>query len=747
MVCGDASSLSPFATATKSSAALIDTFIDLAPPSQTVNPISQFSFSSNIGAEASFECSLDGEVFNSCATTTEFNFTGLPLGQHELLVRAKNGNGEVDLTPAVHHWTIGPLPDTAIVSGPEEATEERDATFQFTSNIPGATFECALDEMAENLLFLPCNANHTFTGLAFGDHELLVRARDNAGNVDPEPAEYSWEIGGIPPLVMIESGPDIESESRNATFTFSADTTDRIFLCSLDGSEPSPCQSPHTYNGLPLGAHTFEVQVYVDEEFAVAEAPVTTYEWSVVAVVPPETNIVFGPPPVSGGMDPEGGEATFLFAFSSNKTQALFECAMDGEAWEQCESPAEYSNLSLGDHLFRVRAYDLSIPPNYDPTPATRAFRAVPSPETTIVSGPEGEINGPLATFQFSSTVAGSTFECALDLGPFVTCSNPYTLTGLPDGEHLLEVRAKTSDGVVDISPEEWQWAVDGQLPDTAILTGPPAQTVSTGAVFTFSSTEGMVEYECSLDGGLFEGCEAGEPPLPESSHIAIELTPGQHTLRVRAVDEGGFFDPTPATLVVDDHPAARHRDRERAGARHHRRERDLHVHREQRRLDLRVLAQQRPGVRDLRLGHHLPRPRAGPLRLPRPLRHERRHRRPEPGDPRLEGSRAGRDGGARHDLHGDASGIHDVHERDLPLHRQRARRQLRVRARRRRLERLQLRHRRQQPRRRRAHVQRARDRRIRQRRGRARDVQLARRDGRRHAADRAHHQRAGDQP
>ena len=545
VVCGEAGSLSPFALATESSAALLDTFVDIAPPSQTVSQIATFSFSSNDG-EASFECMLDGVPFTSCSTTTEY--TDLAVGQHELFVRAKNGAGEVDLTPAVHRWTIGPLPDTAILSGPEEVTEDRDAHFQFISTLAGATFECSLDEMAENLLFLPCDANHTFSNLAFGDHELLVRAKDNAGNVDPTPAEYGWEIGGIPPLVLIESGPDAESTSRDATFTFSADTTERIFLCSLDGAEPSPCQSPHSYTGLPLGAHTFEVQVYVDPEFAVAEAPVSRYEWTVVGLTAPETSIVFGPPPVSGGMDPEGGQATFIFAFSSNSTQALFECALDGGAWSSCESPMEYSGIALGDHLFRVRAHDLSVPPNYDPTPATHAFRVVPAPETTIVSGPEGEVNGTTATFTFSSTVAGSTFECALDLGPFVACANPYTLTNVPDGEHMLEVRAKTADGVVDTTPEEWSWAVNGQLPDTTILTGPPSFTTSTGAVFTFSSTEGLVEYECSLDGGLFEGCEPGEPPLPESSHIAIELMPGEHTLRVRAVDETGFFDPTPAS-------------------------------------------------------------------------------------------------------------------------------------------------------------------------------------------------------
>jgi hypothetical protein len=39
-------------------------------------------------------------------------------------------------------------------------------------------------------------------------------------------------------------------------------------------------------------------------------------------------------------------------------------------------------------------------------------------------------------------------------------------------------------------------------------------------------------------------------PGQPIVDHLAIELTLGQHTLRVRALDESGFFDPTPASYT-----------------------------------------------------------------------------------------------------------------------------------------------------------------------------------------------------
>ena len=82
--------------------------------------------------------------------------------------------------------------------------------------------------------------------------------------------------------------------ARTAEFVFAAEGSDLRYECSFDGGEFSLCLSPKTYNGVPLGPHDFAVQVYVDEELG-TDAPVTTWEWTVVDNVAPETTIVFGP--------------------------------------------------------------------------------------------------------------------------------------------------------------------------------------------------------------------------------------------------------------------------------------------------------------------------------------------------------------------------------------------------------------------------------------------------------------------
>jgi hypothetical protein len=514
-----------------------DTTIDSGPDTTTKAVDASFSFSSN-DSTAGFECNLDGERtpdgaldWGSCESPTAY--TGLPIGQHELLVRARN-SANTDPSPAAHRWTIEPLPDTTITSSPEDPTESRDATFTFTSDQPNVTFECAFDDAVASGSFSPCESGVTYAGLVLGEHDFAVRARDAEGNVDPTPADWSWEIGTIPPPTTIESGPAARTESRSATFVFTAGRG-FAYECRLDSGTFSPCASPKTYNGLTMGVHVFEVRVFDPE--AVVEPEIARHTWEVADLTAPDTTIDFGPPATTLSR-------TANFAFGSNDPSATFECALDGAAFTACPQPAQYTNLLSGDHTLLVRAVDPWQ--NFDTSPAGHSWRVTADttpPETTIHSKPEPSSPNTDAIFGFSSSEGGSAFECSLDGAPFTSCSAPEEYTDLTVGEHTFRVRATDIELNVDPTPASYTWTVepDTTPPDTEILSGPPASTPDNFASFTLRASEPDATFECALDGDAFEEC------LSPAQYL--DLLPSEHTLQVRAVDlaDPPNADPTPA--------------------------------------------------------------------------------------------------------------------------------------------------------------------------------------------------------
>jgi methionine-rich copper-binding protein CopC len=83
--------------------------------------------------------------------------------------------------------------------------------------------------------------------------------------------------------------------------------------------------------------------------------------------------------------------------------------------------------------------------------------------------------------------------------------------------------------------------------PDTNIDSGPPAVTNSQNATFTFSSPAAdLAGFECQLDGGGWGGCT--------TPWDYLGLGAGSHTFEVRAFDDAGNTDPSPAshTWTVD---------------------------------------------------------------------------------------------------------------------------------------------------------------------------------------------------
>jgi MYXO-CTERM domain-containing protein len=174
-------------------------------------------------------------------------------------------------------------------------------------------------------------------------------------------------------------------------------------------------------------------------------------------------------------------------------------------------------------------------------------------PDTTIVSGPPSLTNATSATFDFSSPEAGATFECSLDGAAFTSCSDPVTFTGLSDGAHTLQVRARDAAGTVDASPASYSWTVDTVAPAVPVVASPaPGSTVDTLTPAITGSAEPNSTVTVIID-----GTEVGTVRADASGNWSYTpttpLTTGPHEVRVRATDEAGNSSPTtaPSTFTV----------------------------------------------------------------------------------------------------------------------------------------------------------------------------------------------------
>jgi thermolysin len=196
---------------------------------------------------------------------------------------------------------------------------------------------------------------------------------------------------------------------------------------------------------------------------------------------------------------------------------------------------------SISDSNFKVRVETLGVAPWYSTDDSDGTFSITGGvPETTITGGPAAATNDSTPTFTFTSTdPANSTFECRVDADPFAPCTSPHTTPALADGDHTFEVQAATIGGT-DPTPDSQAFTVDTDPPEATITSGPSGTTDDSTPTFGFSSDEPGSTFECRVDAVPFAACT--------SPHTTAALAPGAHTFQVRATDEAGNAQTTPAS-------------------------------------------------------------------------------------------------------------------------------------------------------------------------------------------------------
>ena len=108
---------------------------------------------------------------------------------------------------------------------------------------------------------------------------------------------------------------------------------------------------------------------------------------------------------------------TATFTFTSPDATATFRCSLNAAPAQACTSPVVYSGLADATRSLLIQAVDPAG--NVDPTAQPIVWTVDSTPPDTAIANPGNVVGNDVVVFSFTSTEAGSTFQCAFGNAPF----------------------------------------------------------------------------------------------------------------------------------------------------------------------------------------------------------------------------------------------------------------------------------------------------------------------------------------
>ncbi|KAK3276892.1 hypothetical protein CYMTET_15065 [Cymbomonas tetramitiformis] len=334
------------------------------------------------------------------------------------------------------------------------------------------------------------------------------------------------------------------------------------------------CASPRTYTGLGDGTYTFKVREGGMEsdsdswQFVVDNTPPVTVFREDLQELPPA---VSSNDAVSFYFAPEG---------SADEASVQFECQLESadwdgaHSWRTCSSPATYEAMPDGSYSFSVRGIDEAG--NTEVTPVQHQWTvAAMYLQTVIIEHPDELITSNSVTFRFamehwSEGLLITGYQCRIrskllveledeETVPFESCISPVTYSELPEGAHQFQVRGVASGGLVEQTPEQFEFTIYAGAPAVSITAGPPAITSDSAISVHFEADEPDSEMECRVllanGTGMVPWSACTSPQvfltLPDNRYVIVIAALDQFSVRGLEASVEFLLDRTPPTAVI----------------------------------------------------------------------------------------------------------------------------------------------------------------------------------------------------
>jgi hypothetical protein len=308
----------------------------------------------------------DGRLPQICVKT----YSELAEGAHVFVVKAYSPTTKTETSETErqrNEWVVDRTkPDTFITEKPGDWRSVNHATVKFTTPTESQTpeFQCELTKPDSTVVSIPCtsSSSHLMTGLADGLHTLRIKAIDQAGNEEDEPAEASWSVDTRRPAAPVLQVPSAERRYRNLVLTgTAAGEAYSIVSAYLNNPEGT---------GTPIGTATVTAsgdwQLVVATEFKPDDGrhsitlKTTDRAGNVGVLSAPVGFFLDNQPPAVQirGPDKNTSSRTATFRFTTNEEGVTFQCKLDLQDPVDCGTDVSFADLEEGPHTLNVYAVD-----------------------------------------------------------------------------------------------------------------------------------------------------------------------------------------------------------------------------------------------------------------------------------------------------------------------------------------------------------------------------------------------------